>query len=450
MRKNSIAIISLAFLASCFMVSCSTEAFDTNQPVKGAKIVIPAQKMSTKAVDAAGKATFLKSENVYIAKSGTIDANVIHPTDNAASTTLTGTLAGTYSQGDMITVLYNTSASGVVDYSGQDGSIGSVKDAGYAEDIEIVSYSEGVLTTKPANIQNLQSIFKLTFTYNSSPISGIRSVQISSKDDKLFSSYNVITPSNNSISGAVIVTSTTDLSAVYVALRFDENPGDVINFKVVDKDGNVYQGSKTAPNGGFVNGNFYTSSVDVSPANLSALKAAINASGSDIAALRSSYECKYIDKDGNIKDTNEGATGIIAYLNNSDLIWAPASGTNNLETQTNIDFSGTRIFIVAITGFTETWDNLNTNGITSYYDVQRPSGSSVWFVPSNGQMNKYLGFANSISGVGKIIPSPSTGFYLSSSKATTNTQMRAYRTQYETWANKNKSETFDVLPCIAY
>lgn len=266
MRKNSIAIIGLAFLASCFMVSCSTEAFDTNQPVKGAKIVIPAQKMSTKAVDADGKATFLFSENVYIANSGgTIDANAIHPSAESASTTFTGTLAGTYSQGEKITVLYNTNKSGVVDYSGQDGSIGSVKDAGYAEDVEIVSYSEGVLTTESAKIQNLQSIFKFTFTNGSTnaEISGIRFVRVFSTNSKLVSSYNA--KEKSSTYGPVTISRSDDLtgSFIYAALRFDSNPGDEIVFQVVDNAGNVYSGSKVAPSGGFENGNIYNSNVVV-------------------------------------------------------------------------------------------------------------------------------------------------------------------------------------------
>lgn len=265
MRKNSIAIINLAFLASCFMVSCSTEAFDTNQPVKGARIVIPAQKMSTKAVGTDGKATFLTSENVYIAKAGVIDANAIHPSAESASTTFAGTLKETYSQGDKITVLYNTNASGVVDYSGQDGSIGSVKDAGYAEDVEIVSYSEGVLTTESAKIQNLQSIFKFTFTNGSTnaEISGIRFVRVYSTNNTLVSSYNA--KAKSSTHGPVTISRSDNLADnyIYAALRFDSNPGDEIVFQVVDNAGNVYSGSKVAPSAGFENGNIYNSSVVV-------------------------------------------------------------------------------------------------------------------------------------------------------------------------------------------
>ncbi len=268
MRKNSIAIISLAFLASCFMVSCSTEAFDTNQPVKGAKIVIPAQKMSTKAVDAAGKATFKTSEVVYICKGTTIDAGELYPAKNGPSADITGTLQNTgYSVNDQISVLYNTNASGVVDYSGQDGSIESVRDAGWAS-ATIDSYSSGgVFTTTPANIENLQSIFKFTF-YNGSisagnEISGIRFVRVFSTNNKLVSSYNAI--SKSSTPGPVTISRSTNLddNYIYAALRFDSYDGDEIVFQVIDENGKVYSGSKSAPEGGFEIGKFYESTVTV-------------------------------------------------------------------------------------------------------------------------------------------------------------------------------------------
>ena len=268
MRKNSIAIISLAILASCFVASCSTEALEANQPVKGAKIVIPAQKMGTKALDPDGpdgKAIFNTSENVYIAQSGSVAANVLHPTDNAASTTFTGTFSGSLT--DDITVLYNTNASGVVEYSGQDGSIVGVRDAGWAEDVQIVSYDENVLTTGSANIVNLQSIFKFTFTNGGAALENIRTVKIASANNKLVSAYDVITPTSTSTTlGPVTVSSASDLAVVYVALRFAEKDGtDVITFEVVDDAGKVYIGSNAAPSGGFENGKFYTKSISVTP-----------------------------------------------------------------------------------------------------------------------------------------------------------------------------------------
>ena len=448
MRKNSIAIISLAFLASCFMVSCSTEAFDTNQPVKGAKIVIPAQKMSTKAVNAAGKATFKTSEVVYICKGTTIDAGELQPANNGPSADITGTLQESYSVDDEITVLYNTDNSGVVDYSGQDGSIESVKDAGCAN-VKIVSYSGSVLTTTQANIANLQSIFKFSFTNNSSSISGIRSVQISSKDGKLFSSYDVLTPKNSTY-GNVTVSSTTDLTDVYAALRFDGNDGDVISFEVVDNAGNVYQGSKNAPSGGFVNGNFYTASVDVNPVykTLSALKAAIN-NVDDITSLSNSFIGKYIDKDGNIHDTQEsGDIGIIAYLSKSNIPWygnMTSAYGNALSSQSDISFSETRMLVLALTDFTATWNSL-VNGFT--YDVLRPTGSTKWFVPSRWQMRELMGITSPRAGAAAKI-SFSSGYYWSCSKDSS-TKAYCFNSGTNGWTYRDMTSNYFVLPCFAY
>lgn len=123
MKKNCVAIIILAYLAGSIMTSCSKETSNEDQPVAGAKIVIPAEKTGTKAVDTDGKATFKTSESVYVFANSAVDNGELHPSEDGASTTFTGTLAGSYSIGDHIAVLYNTNSSGVVDYSGQDGSL---------------------------------------------------------------------------------------------------------------------------------------------------------------------------------------------------------------------------------------------------------------------------------------------------------------------------------------
>ena len=268
MKKNSITMIALACLGGCLAVSCSTEGLDAEQPFEGTKIVIPVQGPGTKAVDVEGKATFKTSESVYVYAKSAIDSGELHPSADGASTTFTGTLSGVYKTGDHITVLYNTNSSGVVDYSGQDGSIEVVKDAGWAEDVEIVSLDAEVLTTESVKLQNLQSIFRFTFinASTSAEISGVRFVRIYSDSNKLVAAYDVLTPANSTY-GPITVSRNSDLADnyIYTALRFDENPSDVIRFEVVDKDDNVYLGTKTAPAAGFANGIFYTSSVTVTP-----------------------------------------------------------------------------------------------------------------------------------------------------------------------------------------
>ena len=472
MKKNSISIITLALLAGCFMFSCSKETSNDEQLIKGTKIVIPAEKVGTKAVDVDGKATFKTTENVYIAKAGAIDANALSPSADGASTTFTGTLMGSYDSGDKITVLYNTNASGVVDYSGQDGAIENVKDAGWAEDVEIVSLEGDVLTTESAKLENLQSIFKFTFINESTSaeISGVRFVRIYSDSNKLVAAFDVLTPANSTY-GQVVVSRNSDLADnyIYVALRFDANPSDEIHFEVIDNGGTIYQGSKAAPGSGFENGIFYTSSVPVTPvdpstpyANIATLKYAINAPLASLADLKSTYECKYIDKDGNISDT-KGANdaGIIAYLNSSNITWGGGQSpdhANKMTSQNSISFSGMRILVLAMESndsHKATWNYLNENGVTSsVYNAPRPVGSTVWFVPSLDQL-VLTGFSSSGAAPSKAaavatIPSGVLYFIWSSSINSSSGTGRAYRIDTKSFKNQAKTNSYYVLPCFAY
>ena len=470
MKKNSISIITMGLLAGCFMFSCSKETSNEEQLIKGTKIVIPAEKTGTKAVGVDGKATFKTTENVYIAKAGAIDANALSPSADGASTTFTGTLAGSYATGDNITVLYNTNASGVVDYSGQDGAIENVRDGGWAADVEIVSLEAGVLTTESVKLQNLQSIFKFTFINESTSaeISGVRFVRIYSDNNKLVAAYDVLTQANSTY-GQIVVSRNTNLADnyIYVALRFDANPSDEIHFEVIDNAGTIYQGSKTAPTEGFENGKFYTSTVPVTPvdpstpyANIATLKYAINAPLASLADLKSAYECKYIDKDGNISDTKEGSVGIIAYLNNTNIAWNKASGAvpeyGNGMSQTGINFAGTRVLVLGSTkaDSNTSWSTLNTNGVTStLYNAQKPAGATVWFVASRYQMDTMVGFhpnpPKTRTGAAAIISLPSSGYYWSSS-AKDNTRGYCYNYGTLGWTYKSKEDSYYVLPCFAY
>ena len=471
MKKNSISIITLVLLAGCFMFSCSKETSNEEQLIKGTKIVIPAEKVGTKAVDVAGKATFQTSESVYVYANSAIDSGELHPTEDAASTTFTGTLMGSYDSGDHISVLYNTNASGVVDYSNQDGAIENVKDGGWAADVEIVSLEGDVLTTESAKLQNLQSIFRFTFINESTSaeISGVRFVRIYSDSNKLVAAYDVLTPANSTY-GQVVVSRNTNLADnyIYVALRFDANPSDEIHFEVIDNAGTIYQGSKTAPTEGFANGKFYTSTVTVTPvapgvpySNIATLKYAINAPLATLSELKSTYECKYIDKDGNISDT-KGANdaGIIAYLNSSNITWGGSQSpdhANKMTSQNSISFSGMRILVLAMEtndSHKATWNYLNENGVTSsVYNAPRPVGSTVWFVPSLDQL-VLTGFSSSGAAPSKaaavaIIPSGYNFIWSSSINSSSGTG-RAYRIDTKSFKNETKTNSRYVLPCFAY
>ena len=263
MKTNRIiGFMALAFFAGFCLTSCSTD-LNPDNPVKGYIISIPAQKVATKAVDADGKAKFLTDENVYVCQGSTMDGGVLHPKENAASTTLTGTLNGSYSKYTALKVLYNTDASGAVDYSAQDGTIDNVIDAGTAT-VNVTDVSGNVITTSAANIANLQSIFRFSFICGSTEITNIRFVRIFSSNGTLQAQYNAA--KGTGTSGPVTISRANGQASlptyVYASLRFTK-ADDTIVFQVIDESGKVYSGSKATPSGGFDNGNFYTASVEL-------------------------------------------------------------------------------------------------------------------------------------------------------------------------------------------
>ena len=117
----------------------------------------------------------------------------------------------------------------------------------------------------------------------------------------------------------------------------------------------------------------------------------------------------YVDKDGNIHSSSEtgytslnaakssGATGIIAYISNTDLTWDDGvNGGNDMTSQSSITFTGKNILILSTYFFDlyiYTWNQLNNKlidtSITERSDAAhyaKPSNSTVWFIPSKSQM----------------------------------------------------------------
>ena len=271
MRKSIIKVFAMLLVAGVAFVSCSKESSEIESSSKGYKVRIPANKISSKAVAEGGVATFKTIENVYVcntSKSNAIDGTVLHPIADAPSTSFDGILTGSYSEGDNLKILYNTNASGVADYSSQNGTIEGVVDAGLASNVHVTSIVGSTITTEVASIDNLQSIFKFNFKIAGTDYylgKSVRFVRIISSQNQLVSQHNSVT--GVSTKGPVTISRDEDLPeehpCVYAALRFNSNPGDEIVFQVVTKDGKVYSGSKTAPSGGFSNGKFYTSTVTV-------------------------------------------------------------------------------------------------------------------------------------------------------------------------------------------
>ncbi len=212
------------------------------------------------------------------------------------------------------------------------------------------------------------------------------------------------------------------------------------------------------------------SDVEKSPAvNLATLKGMAKTNLAEAQAYADGNY--YVDKDGNIHSSSEtgyttldeakgsGATGIIAYISNTDLTWDDGvNGGNDMESQSSITFTGKNILILS-TYFLDlgiyTWNELNNalidTSITGGSDAAhyaKPVNSTVWFVPSKSQMIS-MGCAASgaWSGVGQKYLRRTTEKWTSTRFDESSLWALDYDNTYECVTTNNGRK---VTPCYAY
>lgn len=247
---------------SVFSCSKSLDNSEETLPQKKVNANIPANFASSKVVADGGAATFSTSEKVYVYNNTTshLDTEYLSPEVDGTTSNLKGSLSGTYSKGDNLKLLYNTTSEGIADYTNQDGTLENVVDAATAT-VKIASVEGDSFTTRTAYFDNLQSIFKFTFKDQDNNPVKVKWLNILSEYNKLQSSYNLI--EDTVTYGGVGVVCNKALSTVYLALRFTSNPSEIIVFSVIDENGIVYVGSKNAPATGFKYGRFYSSTIEL-------------------------------------------------------------------------------------------------------------------------------------------------------------------------------------------
>jgi hypothetical protein len=264
MKKYTIISLSSLLLIIMAAFSCSKSLDNSEEalPQKKVNANIPANFASSKVVADGGTATFSTAEKVYVYNNttSTLDTDYLSPDADGTTANLKGSLSGTYSVGDNLKLLYNTTSEGVADYTNQDGTLENVVDAATAT-VKVQTADAESFTTRTAYFENLQSIFKFTFKDEDNNIINVKSLTILSENNKLQSSFNLVEEAVTY--GGINVTCNTAQSTVYVALRFTSNPSEMILFSVMDENGKVYTGSKTSPTSGFKIGRFYTSTVSV-------------------------------------------------------------------------------------------------------------------------------------------------------------------------------------------
>ena len=179
----------------------------------------------------------------------------------------------------------------------------------------------------------------------------------------------------------------------------------------------------------------------------------------------------YVDAAGNIHSSSEtgyttlddakssGATGIIAYISNTDLTWDDGvNGGNDMTSQNSISFTGKNILILStyfldLDGYygfdlNNTLIDTSITGGSDAAHYAKPVNSTVWFVPSKSQMIS-MGCAASgaWSGVGQKYLRSTTEKWTSTKFSETRFWALDYNNTYEGVTPNNGRR---VTPCYAY
>ena len=212
------------------------------------------------------------------------------------------------------------------------------------------------------------------------------------------------------------------------------------------------------------------SDVEKSPAvNLATLKGMAKTNLAEAQAYADGNY--YVDAAGNIHSSSEtgyttlddakssGATGIIAYISNTDLTWDDGvNGGNDMTSQNSISFTGKNILILStyfldLDGYygfdlNNTLIDTSITGGSDAAHYAKPVNSTVWFVPSKSQMIS-MGCAASgaWSGVGQKYLRSTTEKWTCTKFSDTRFWALDYNNTYEGVTPNNGRR---VTPCYAY
>lgn len=282
---SAMALIAAMCLSACNKVEITEDPIDEPgievTPSQGWKVAISATMggAGTKALAEDPDthnliATFETTDNIFVYNKTkkTMDSSPLHPDRDGASVTLTGTLAGSYEEGDELVLCYNSGSTGIFNYKDQEGTLPTVADYAKAEiNITAEDVSDNTITGAAAFV-NMQSIFGFNFTDGTDRVP-VKALEVKTDGNKLVTRYglwqNYLNPNPYQYYGGITIVADDPLSgAVYVALRNDNEGDDTYHFLVNDGAGHLYSGNKTAPAGKIVNGKFYSSTVALTPVAL--------------------------------------------------------------------------------------------------------------------------------------------------------------------------------------
>ena len=278
---TAIVLLAAMCLTACNKVELTEDPIDEPgtevTPSQGWTVVISATMggdASTKALsEDPGThkliATFETTDNIYVynVTKAKTDSSPLHPDRDGTSAVLTGTLSESYDEGDVLVLCYNPEFIGDyggdlrLSYQNQVGTLASVAD--FAKADKTISAAEATAKELSGSVtfENLQSIFRFTFTDGTSPVP-VQSVTITTAQNQLVQTDLTYHSFGGMYKGYISVTpASTTTEPIFVALRNDTSSDDTFYFEVNNGSGYMYKGTKPAPAGKIVNGKFYESSV---------------------------------------------------------------------------------------------------------------------------------------------------------------------------------------------
>lgn len=185
------------------------------------------------------------SDVVQVYKAGTYVGTLVPDNKGNQRSTLSGTLTGDFAEGDELTLYM---PSGDLNYTGQDGTIGTM--SSYFDFMKttakVASVEDGKVTTDAIKFESVQAYMLLKFKDEDGKLLHIKEVQIMAKNAKLVTQQPMNgTPSYTSTLTIITphVNSQIDdyPTEVYVAIKNDYTKKETYAFTVIATDGKTYK-----------------------------------------------------------------------------------------------------------------------------------------------------------------------------------------------------------------
>lgn len=335
--KTTLSVLTIAAALTMLTTACSNDdnllPEQTAQQVRTVKVTIPATMgegtRSLNFSETTVTSRFQTSDEIYVynkTQEKMLDG-CLHPTninEDGKKCELTGTISGSFSENDVLTLLYNPNGEQTdeifMDYSNQTGAMANVPDGAVAE-VTLTGTELGSITTAPAMFVNAQALFRQRLTFknadNETVHPTITLLRVRSKNNKLIKFYRPLEAASSMDridSGGITFENPTidDNGDIYLALRFKSSSDDALILTAYDSDGNVYELEKNAPADGFQNGRYYHGAM-----TLSYIRNLNNFVVTGTSATPNSFNSYWIDED-NFNITVSGTTGDYTFYLRSD------------------------------------------------------------------------------------------------------------------------------------